>query len=551
MKRSKIRVKPRPVRDFDALTRHFLDAAHTLFPHEASELGLTQYDHLLGANGEATHLEYIALMENALAATERLPEASFTGDDWLDRRGFLSMLRTGLLHHCDLLHWRTNPQTHCDAAVNCIFDLVIRYADRLPETLPKIESRLAKIPAFLREGAQITRNPVPLWTKMARKTCDGAATFLTELEHTLKPLSSNPQASAALFESARRAFAKYARAIAAKPPGPAGGFAIGRANLELLIRERLGISRSLPEIEATGWSLIAQLEEEVRQEARKFGRKTPAQILDAAARNWKPPTTSLLAEYARVTTQMREAFAKKGLLTFPPGETLRVLPVPDFLKHHFPTAAYRQPGPYSTDQTGIFWVNDLGATMRDPEKKRAEIRQHYGMELTCAHEAYPGHHVQFVIQNRHPSPLRRLFAHAIFYEGWTLWCERMCVDHGIYRQPEARLQQLHDALWRACRIVIDCGLHSGSLTYNAAVRLLIDRVGFTRARAQGDVNWYTSAPTVPMSYLLGRLELERLRARLIARDGWTDRRFNDYILSFGAIPWNWIWEAQLRPADTI
>jgi uncharacterized protein (DUF885 family) len=247
---------------------------------------------------------------------------------------------------------------------------------------------------------------------------------------------------------------------------------------------------------------------------------------------------------------MREAFAKKRLLTLPVGERLRVLPVPDFLKHLFPTAAYRQPGPYAADQTGIFWVNDLGAGMRDPEKKAAETRQHYGMELTCAHEAYPGHHVQFIIQNRHPSRLRRLFAHAIFYEGWTLWCERMCVDHGIYGQPEARLQQLQDALWRACRIVIDCGLQSGTLSYQGAVRLLMDRAGFTRARAQGDVNWYTSAPTVPMSYLLGRLELERLHARLTGRDGWTEKRFNDYILSFGAIPWSWIWEAQLRPVAT-
>ena len=49
-----------------------------------------------------------------------------------------------------------------------------------------------------------------------------------------------------------------------------------------------------------------------------------------------------------------------------------------------------------------------------------------------------------------------------------------------------------------------------------------------------------------MSYLLGRLELERLHARLVKRDGWSLRRFNDWILSFGAIPWRWIWEAELR-----
>ena len=551
MKHAKIRVKSPEVRFFGRLTRDFLAASHELFPHEASELGLVRYEDRLGENAARTHLRHIALMEKALAATERLAEPAFAGDDWLDRRGFLSMLRTGLLLQRDLERWRTNPQVHCDAAVNSIFDLVIRYATRLPVALPKIESRLARIPDFLAEGAELLRKPVPLWTKLARKTCAGAATFLTEIERQLTPISPHPEKTAALFAGARTAFARYATAIAGKPPGPAGAFAVGRAGMELLVRERLGINRSLAEIEASGWMLVGRLEEDLRIEARKFGRKSAAAILEEAAEKWSPKCPTLLAEYARVTGAMREAFAKKQLLTLPAGERLRVLAVPDFLKHQFPTAAYRQPGPYSRDQTGIFWVNDLGAGMTDPARRRAETRQHYGMELTCAHEAYPGHHVQFVIQNQHPSKLRRHFAHAIFYEGWTLWCEKMCVDHGLVSRPEARLQQLHDALWRACRIVIDCGLQSGALTFQGAVRLLVERAGFTQARAEGDVNWYTAAPTVPMSYLLGRLELERLHARLSGGEGWPLRRFNDFILSFGAIPWSWIWEAQLRPAPAI
>jgi uncharacterized protein (DUF885 family) len=549
MKGAKIRVKSPEVRSFERLTRDFLEASHELFPHEASELGLVRYEHLLGENGPETHRRHITLMEKALAATEALPEAAFAGDDWLDRRGFLSMLRTGLLNQRDLGRWRNNPQVHCDAAVGSIFDLVTRYSGRLGAALPKIESRLERIPDFLRQGAAAVREPVPLWTRLARKTCEGVPSFLAEIERTLKPLSAQPERTAALFAGARRAFARYAEAIEDKPPGRAGGFAVGRESMELLVRERLGLSRSLPEIGATAGMLIARLEVEIRREARRYGSRSAAAILEAAAEKWEPKGPSLIGEYERVTAMMREAFDKKELLTLPPGERLRVLPVPDFLKHQFPTAAYRQPGPFSKDQTGIFWVNDLGAGMTDPEKKRAETRQHYGLELTCAHEAYPGHHVQFVIQNRHPSKLRRLFAHAIFYEGWTLWCEKMCIEQGILDRPEAKLQQLQDALWRACRIVIDCGLQSGSMSYQGAVKLLMKRVGFTRARAEGDVNWYTSAPTVPMSYLLGRLELERLHARLVGAEGWTVRRFNDYILSFGAIPWSWIWEARLRSPD--
>ena len=86
----------------------------------------------------------------------------------------------------------------------------------------------------------------------------------------------------------------------------------------------------------------------------------------------------------------------------------------------------------------------------------------------------------------------------------------------------------------------------GTLNYDAACRRLMDGVGFTKARAQADVNWYTSSPTVPMSYLLGRLEVERLHAHFVGGEGWSLKQFNDWMLSHGAIPWRWILEARMR-----
>jgi uncharacterized protein (DUF885 family) len=292
---------------------------------------------------------------------------------------------------------------------------------------------------------------------------------------------------------------------------------------------------------------VAGLEHALAVEARKFGRKNASRVLDEAAAAWKPRAGTLIEEYQRVTFETRALFERAKVVTFPQREECRIRSVPAFLRHHFPTAAYSQPGPFDKDQTGIFWVNDLSVTHRDPSRKAAEVRQHFGLEFTCAHEAYPGHHLQFVIQNQHPSRLRRLFSHAIFYEGWTLWCEKMAVDRRVIDLPEARLIQLRDALWRAHRIGIDCGLHDGSLSYTSAWKRLEKALGFTAARARGDVNWYTAAPTVPMSYLLGRLEVERLHAQLVGREKWTLPQFNDWMLSHGAIPWRWIWDARLRP----
>jgi uncharacterized protein (DUF885 family) len=214
--------------------------------------------------------------------------------------------------------------------------------------------------------------------------------------------------------------------------------------------------------------------------------------------------------------------------------------VPEFLRVVIPTAAYQQPAAFTKVQCGVFWVNDLSLTKNTEAEKLAEQQQHFGLPLTCAHEGYPGHHLQFVTANHHPRRWRRLFAHAVFYEGWTLWCEQMLADLRIDSSPWLPVQQLHDALWRCHRILVDLRLQTGRYSYGQAVGHLQRHVGFTRARAEADVNWYTAQPAVPMSYWLGRLEDERLRQRLMTGRGWSLRKFNDWLLSFGTIPQGWI-----------
>lgn len=527
------------VRNFRRLFESHLAESNERFPEAASRLGLRAFNARLGRNDPAAYRDQTALCERGLRAVEALPEAAFHGDDWLDRRTFLAMLRAELLDLRELQRWRVNPQVHCDTAVDSLFDLVVRHSGCLPSVAPAIEARLAALPDYLAAGLSCVRRPVPLWTKLAREACAGAADFLREIEPELLAVSGNPARTRRLLASAAAAFADYAKGLGRKTPGPARGYSIGRANFEYLMREKLGFDWSLPEGQAAGERLVARMKYLLDREAAKYGRKGARAILEEAAAHWIPDRP-LLEEYRAVTASIKKKLASLGIATLPGGETLKVLPAPPFLRHHFPTAAYNAPPPFSTKNEGIFWVNDLSLLQSEPDRKLAEVRQHFGLELTSAHEAYPGHHLQFAIQSRHPSRVRRLASHAIYYEGWTMWCEKMCVEQGLVENPCARLQQLHDALWRAHRIVIDCGLHGGGLDYDGACRVLMQGVQFTKARARGDVNWYTSSPTVPMSYLLGRIEVEKLHHRFVTREGWTLKKFNDWMLGHGAIPWSWI-----------
>lgn len=517
----------------------WLKATCELFPETGSSLGFSKYEPLLSPNTSASHKAHIKLLEQTLESVEDLPASAFRGDAWLDRRAFLAKLRTELLFTRDLPRWRTNPQVHPDAAVQSLFDLIIRASGRLAHALPSLESRLQKIPAFLAAGAECLKKPVPLWSQLAVKSCAGAIEFLHSLHDEAAAVSPHPHKTKSLIQSCITAFADYAKSVDRISPGPAGSYAVGQSCFEFLLRERLGCDLTIREARRSGEYLIRQQEHVLSEEARKIGRKPARELLEEAAAGWEPPT-SLLDHYRATTRQIKARLAAMDLVPLPAGESLRVLPVPPFLRHQFPTAAYHPPRPFSRTQSGIFWVNDLSLLEKDPARRLSEVRQHFGLELTSVHEAYPGHHLQFVMQFRHPSRIRRLCEHSIFYEGWTMWCEKLAVEQSLVEVPRAALIAAHDALWRAHRIVIDCGLQDGSLTPAAAARRLQKAVGFTASRARGDVNWYTSSPTVPMSYLLGRIEVEKLHRELVEGRGWSLRQFHDWILSQGSLPWSWI-----------
>lgn len=516
-----------------AAAERFFRTSWETFPQEAAAHGLTEYRGRLGANNPAAHRSYAKLLRETLAAVEALPPGS--GDDWTDRRAFLAHLRTELFFQTTHPRWQINPQNHSGTPVNAIFHLLVRHADDLRKATPHILELLADTPRYLEEGLECLRCPVPLWTKLAIRSSRDAATFIEQTAAQIVPLAKSRAQAQRQFRQAAKAFRSYATALEKITTGPANGFSVGRDHFEFLLRERFGTDRSAAELLAEGRRLVDSTSAELRHEAAKFGRRPVHEILEKLRHEWQPTSSDLLGEYRRVTDDIKHRLAHTGIVTLPRGEKLKVLPVPDFLREQFPTAAYSAPGPFDTDQTGIFWVNDLSLHAKTEAGRRAEIAQHFGLELTCAHEAYPGHHLQFVIQNRHPSHLRRMFSHSIYYEGWTLWCEKLCVDRKIYRAPHARLIQLHDALWRAHRILVDIGLHTGGMSHAAATKHLVEHVGFTKARAAADVNWYTSAPTVPMSYLLGRCEVEKLHA---AHRG-SLRQFNDQLLAHGSVPFAW------------
>lgn len=518
------------------LERHF-KAVLAENPAYAANVGIQSSRGKLGRANLAFEKRWQARRLQALAELETISPRELTNEQHLDRLAF----RSQLLRECeDFERGRhTLDPGALDHVLSSLLHELQRGEDEPARVARHLRSLLRETPRYLTGAVTLIDRPERVWRKIMEQTAAGSASLFEAVGVFLNRVGSHPS-DANSITTAQSAFARYRKKVFARPLAPAGSFAVGAPVLQRRVRDQLGLDYSLGEIEALAISEIARVGEKLQAACRKFGPgKSSEEIINQCRANWNPGG-DLLATYRKETTRVATAFRSASAVTFPRGDTLEVRPVPEFMRHLFPTAAYSQPGAFEKRQRGVFWVNDLSATKTTAAEKLAERQQHFGLALTCAHEAYPGHHLQFVTANRHPRKWRRLFAHAVFYEGWTLWCEQMMVDLKIDRSPWLQVQQLHDALWRCHRILVDLRLQTRRYSYEQAVAHMQKHLGFTRARAQADVNWYTGAPGVPMSYWLGRLENERLRQRLVVGRRWTLQKFNDWLLSFGTLPQSWI-----------
>ena len=473
----------------------------------------------------------------ALLALENISPRDLSNDQQLDRLA----LRSHLLKESEdyaRARFALEPAAP-EHLLNILLHELMRGEDQPQRAARNLCALLKQAPSFLAEAAAVVRNPERVWLRVMEHTVEGATTLLQAVKQFLTAAQPKPNCSAPI-EATSRALQKYRARVLRRPLAPAGSFAIGPAALQRRVRDELGLDYTLGQVESLALAEVERVRNLLcAASARLGGNRSPEDIINAWRKQWRP-SKPLLDLYREETRRVARGFSRARAVSFPREDELEVKPVPDFLRALIPTAAYTQPGAFEKRQRGVFWVNDLSLTKTTQAQKLAEQQQHFGISLTCAHEAYPGHHLQFVTANRHPRKWRRLFAHAVFYEGWTLWCEQMMVDLKIAQSPWLPVQQLHDALWRCHRILVDLRLQTGRCTYKQAVRHLQKHLGFTRARAEADVNWYTAQPAVPMSYWLGRLENERLRQRLIVGRGWTLQKFNDWLLSFGTIPQAWI-----------
>jgi uncharacterized protein (DUF885 family) len=225
---------------------------------------------------------------------------------------------------------------------------------------------------------------------------------------------------------------------------------------------------------------------------------------------------------ARARLRMRDHF---GILPESPCE---VLPVPSHEERDTTIAYYRAPAADGS-RPGRYFVNTF----------EPETRPRYEAEVLAFHEAIPGHHLQIAIaQELEDLPrFRRHGGTTAFAEGWALYTERLADEMGLYSGDLDRMGVLSYDAWRACRLVVDTGIHAFGWDRERAIEYLLDNTLLARNNVENEVDRYIAWPAQALAYKIGQREIlalrEAARAALGAR--YSDTEFHDRVLENGAV----------------
>ena len=203
--------------------------------------------------------------------------------------------------------------------------------------------------------------------------------------------------------------------------------------------------------------------------------------------------------------------------------------IPDYQATASPTAYYYS-GNQKAGRSGYFMANTY----------KLESRPKYEMEALSIHEAVPGHHLQIALaQELDNIPMFRRYAgYTAFVEGWGLYSEKLAEEMGFYEDPYSKFGQLTYEMWRACRLVVDTGMHALGWTRQEAIDFMASNTAKTKNDIQVEIDRYIAWPGQALAYKIGELKIIELRDRAEEKleHDFNIRDFHDVVLGSGAVP---------------
>lgn len=547
---------PAPKELLAELTETFWEQRMRASPVWATALGDRRYDHLLSdLSLEATEAER-AELATLLGAAREIDPKQLGAQDRVTRGELIGALTRDLTWiETGLDVWSVNPMHGPQLSLLHLPDLqplrsaaeAKAYVQRIAAMPSHLDQYLRNLRRGLAEGKVAPRRPVErslaqLLTLLARPAEEWSL-----LQHLRGPIPGIPprslaahrrRATALVEDAVRPAFSRLADCLreqilpAARPDEKAGLLHLpgGAGTYARIAEYHTSLDLTPERIHELGLTEIARIRDEMATlGARALGTKDLAEL---QARLRTDPALHF-ASAEQIEQKARDAVARAaaeiprwfGRLPKAPCE---VRPIPELEAPDSTIAYYRGPAPDGS-RPGVYYVNTHAPA----------TRPRYEAEVLAFHEAIPGHHLQIAIAQEIAElpAFRRHGGVTAYVEGWALYTERLADEMGLYSDDLDRIGMLSFDAWRACRLVVDTGLHALGWDRTRAIEFMKANTVLAENNIANEVDRYIVTPGQALSYKLGQFEILRLRDRAKARLGaaFDLPGFHDRMLENGAV----------------
>jgi len=431
--------------------------------------------------------------------------------------------------------WETNPDAF-DEVGGVFFVMLTRDYAPIEKRVDAIVARMEKLPKYLEEFR--TRfeksKPVKLWTEVALESCQQIPGLFQFIVAATKGVISEDlhnrlvKAATNLQQPVKEHYAWLQSLL----PRTKTEWALGKEKFDKLLHLR-GLDMTAEEIYKLGVKYLQELKQERARLAKLIAPEKSVQEVMEVIEAKAPKTFEEALRATKESMQKaREFIIENDLATVHPDDKLHVEETPAFLAPVLPFAALIGPGKFDKRQEGIYIV-----TRPKDLKNLGKHLNYASIPGTAVHEAFPGHFLQGAMSNR--GSLVRLFAMGTeTIEGWAHYCEELMTEHGFIKGAETKFMKVNDGIWRAVRIIVDVKLSRGEMSYDEAVDMLMKEAGMSKEAAVAEVRRYTMTPAYPLSYLLGKHLILKLRDDIKKKMGskFSEKFFHDTITTNGELP---------------
>ncbi len=407
-------------------------------------------------------------------------------------------------------------------------------------------ARLDKLGGFFdrhleryRQAVADGRFPTELGVRQAIAQVDGVLALPVVRDPLVKRLPGNARAAELVESAVRPALMRYRTALAEDllPVGRTGEH-VGLCHVPGGTGAYLGLVRThtttglTPEaIHQTGLDLVARLREEFAERGGKaLGTSDVAEVLSRLREDRALRFSSGEEIVDVVTDALRRAEEA----------------VPDwFADYDIAPCVVTEMDPAEAENSVLGYYQAPAADGSRPgmhvvNTHRPDLRSRFEYEVLAFHESVPGHHLQIAVaQSRDDLPNFRRFAYFDAHgEGWGLYTERLGEEMGLYTGELSRLGMVSFDAWRACRLVVDTGIHHLGWSRDRAIAYLRDNTALSETNIANEVDRYIALPGQALAYMIGRLRIQHLRDRARAALGarFDIRAFHHEILAHGPLP---------------